>query len=232
MNSQCTVVIVAGGSGTRAGGEIPKQFQPLLDLPLFLWSVCFFAGQETVGEMVLVAPAQYLDLAGRLLAEHGLAGRVIITPGGPRRQDSVLAGIEASSPASDVVAVHDAARPFPPENFAEAVAAAREAGGAIFAAPVTDSIKRVRGGVIRESVPREELWAAQTPQLGRRDLLMGALRHCAGQGIEVTDEASALERVSVPVAVLKSPRTNLKVTLPEDWIVAEAIARSRAGVRR
>lgn len=225
--TRCGVVVVAGGTGSRAGGEIPKQFRPLLERPLLLWSLDFFCRCGVVGPIVIACHADYLQMTSDLLAADGLLERTRVVAGGARRQDSVLAGLEALEADVEIAAVHDAARPFPPADLETAVKAALRVGGAIYATAVTDSIKRVESGQIAASVPRENLWAAQTPQLAQRKLLLQALRECVRRGLEVTDEASALEIIRCQVEVVESPRTNLKITRPEDWIVAEAIARSR-----
>ncbi len=221
------VVVVAGGSGTRAGGEIPKQFQPLLGLPLLLWSVKFFLARQAITELVIVAHSSYLVHTEELLRHHDMTNRVKVVPGGVRRQDSVLAGVAATPESSSIVAIHDGARPFPPDDLERGVEAAIRHGGAIFATRVTDSIKRGDGELITEAVPRDDLWAAQTPQLARRSLLLTALNECRARQIEVTDEAGALDLISVRVAIVEGSQTNLKVTRPEDWLIAEAIARMR-----
>jgi 2-C-methyl-D-erythritol 4-phosphate cytidylyltransferase len=205
------------------GGEIPKQFRPLRDLPLFLWSVQFFDQQDSVSEIVIVVPEVHLPTATRLCKERTFVHELNCVPGGRRRQDSVMAGLRALGAASEFVAVHDGARPFPPQNFEEALEFARVDGAAIFALPVTDSIKRAECGAIKESVPRDELWAAQTPQVFKTALLIEALQLCDADRLEVTDDASAIESLGRTVRIVEGSRSNLKITVPDDWIVAAAL---------
>jgi len=220
-------VIVAGGSGTRLGGGEPKQFMLLGRKPLICWSVEYFGNHPAVHQVVVVVPAGWEERTALLLSEISIYAPLKIVRGGQRRQDSVLAGIMAAG-ESDVVAIHDGARPFPPDNLESAVAESLRIGGAIFALPATDSIKAVNENLIEKTVPREGLWAAQTPQVFLRDKLIAALKTCDEIGAEITDDASAFERMGWPVTVVPGSRQNLKVTYPEDFTMAEAILKGRS----
>lgn len=232
MPADCGVVVVAGGSGSRMGpGEAPKQFRPVAGKPVFRWCLDFFLAHPEVLEVVLVVPRIQSDLARDLTADCD-PERLKLVAGGARRQDSVSAGLEALGPDCKMVAVHDAARPFPPTDFSGLLKQARDSGGAIFALPVTDSIKRGDGSTIRENVSREHLWAAQTPQVFQTKLLRDCLQACNLRGIEVTDDASALQELGHPVRIVEGSRSNLKITLPEDWVLAEALAAGRGSEKR
>ncbi|PKO16468.1 2-C-methyl-D-erythritol 4-phosphate cytidylyltransferase [candidate division BRC1 bacterium HGW-BRC1-1] len=226
MKADCGIVIVAAGSGLRMGGDIPKQLQRLGGLPLFLWSSRFFDSLQDVCSVVIVGPEAHLPFMEKEAKETGLKKLTAMVVGGENRQDSVLAGLSALPETCDFAGVHDGARPFPGPAVHEAIEIARQHGAAILASPVTDTVKRVAKGsnVISATEDRETLWAAQTPQFARRGVLMDALRHCVQKGILITDEASALAEFGVDVRVVHSPRTNLKVTTPEDWAVAETLA--------
>ena len=160
--------------------------------------------------------------------QAGLKKLSAVVVGGANRQDSVLAGLSALPDNCDLAGVHDAARPFPGLAVHEAMEVARQHGAAILAHPVSDTVKRVQKGskIISATEDRETLWAAQTPQFAGRTVLLKAIRHCVEKGIVITDEASALAECGVDVRVVSSPRTNLKVTTPEDWAVAEMLAAS------
>jgi 2-C-methyl-D-erythritol 4-phosphate cytidylyltransferase len=229
MQPDCGVVIVAAGSGTRMGGEIPKQFRELLGVPLYMWAVRFFDDCPEVRETVIVVPPGSEEVVGAISRKHGALKVTSAVAGGERRQDSVEAGVGALSRNCVLVAVHDAARPFPPRNMAEGLRLARHSGAALFAAPVTDTIKRVEDMVIRDTVDREKLWSAQTPQMFRRDLLTAALRHCRQSQLEITDDASAVAAIGGTVSVIAGPRTNIKITTAEDWQIAEAYAAAMHG---
>jgi 2-C-methyl-D-erythritol 4-phosphate cytidylyltransferase len=224
MAADCGVVIVAGGAGTRMGGGRPNQLRPLLGLPLFLWSAKALGPRPEVREIVVVGPAEHLDEMRDACRAHNIARLGALVPGGALRQESVRAGVAALSEDCVLAAVHDAARPFPPPGFAEAVRRARACGAAILASPVAETLKRVEGGRIAGTMARAAIWAAHTPQVVGRDLLLRALDHCAQAGIEVTDEAAAVEAMGGVVEVVESSRTNLKITTPDDWALAEAIA--------
>jgi 2-C-methyl-D-erythritol 4-phosphate cytidylyltransferase len=227
--SDCGAVLVAGGSGTRMGTseEGPKQFRPLAGKALFLWSVEFFAAQPSVREVVVAVPESLIPHAEQLLAQISSQISIRCVPGGKRRQDSVLSGLVALSPECALAAVHDGARPFPPADFEAVVGKARRGHGLIYATPVTDSLKRIMDGVISDSVPRERLWAAQTPQIFRRDLLIEALGKCESHGSEVTDEAAAMEFAGYPSGIAEGSRRNIKITVPEDFAYAEILAAER-----
>jgi len=150
--------------------------------------------------------------------------------GGARRQDSSLAGLRALPPDVDIVAIHDAARPFPPrEGVEQAIAAAREHGGALLAIPMTDTVKRAdAGGKIIETLDRDRLWLAQTPQVFQRALLARAFEAVEKAGLDLTDDAAALEFIGHAPHLVMGSIENLKITTPADWPRAEDIARSRS----
>jgi 2-C-methyl-D-erythritol 4-phosphate cytidylyltransferase len=221
----CGVVIVAAGLGLRMGGTEPKQLRPLDGLPLFLWSARFFDVCAAVREIVIVAPPALTGWMTTLCVRHSISRLRGVVAGGARRQDSVATGVAALSPGCVLAAVHDAARPFPPRNFEEGLAAARRHGGAVFGHPVSDTIKAAQEGRVMRTIARTGLWCVQTPQIFRREVLADALVHCRREGIEVTDDAAAVEAVSGTVCMVPGSRWNMKVTVAEDWIAAQALAR-------
>ena len=152
--------------------------------------------------------------------------------GGSRRQDSVANGVAALPAAVEWVVVHDGARPFLPAGLLGAcLEGARESGACIAAVPAADTVKRADGeGFSAETLPRGEVWLAQTPQVARRDLLERALKEAAASGREGTDEAALLEAAGVRVRLVLGARSNFKITSPEDLALAEAfLAREGAG---
>jgi 2-C-methyl-D-erythritol 4-phosphate cytidylyltransferase len=155
-----------------------------------------------------------------------IAVPLTVVAGGQRRQDSVYAGLHAAGDCT-YVAIHDGARPFPPANLEVGLQAARYCGGAIFAMPATDSIKVVQDEIIKHTIPRSHLWAAQTPQIFQRARLMAALEACDSRGAEVTDDASAFEAMGWEVAVVEGSRSNIKITYQDDFIMAEALLKGR-----
>lgn len=228
------VVIAAAGSGARFGAK--KQFLLLGGRPILHFSLDVLA---LLGDVVRVAVTFPLDdlAAGRRLVEawrEGLrsAGRTPpeVTPvaGGGRRQDSVVEGLRVLRDEAPFVLVHDAARPLVrAEDVLRVLDAIRRLGAAAIGTPVTDSMKRVKEGRIVESLPREEVWAVQTPQGAVLEILLDAYERAGDR--EMTDEASALALANVPVALVEGSRENLKITLPADVAAAERILAARAG---
>jgi 2-C-methyl-D-erythritol 4-phosphate cytidylyltransferase len=147
--------------------------------------------------------------------------------GGARRQDSLRAGLEAVADCA-LVAVHDAARPLvSPEDVERVIEAARSSGAAILALPARDTIKLVADGLIRETPARSACWAAQTPQVVRREWLVEALDKAERDGFDATDDAQLVERLGLPVRVVEGQASNLKITVDADLVAAEAWLRDR-----
>ena len=216
-------ILVAAGRGERMGASRPKAFLELGGEPLLLKAARAFEAAPSVVAIVAVVPAEQVGPAQRLLAV--LRKLHAVTPGGSRRQDSVLAGLKQAPPGFDgVVLVHDAARPFADVAMIEAVAqAAAEHGAALPVLAVVDTVKRVRAGRVVETLDRRELGAAQTPQGFRFPLLTRAYETAFRDGVTVTDEAMAVERLGVPVVTVPGSAHNRKLTTPEDLAWAEGV---------
>jgi 2-C-methyl-D-erythritol 4-phosphate cytidylyltransferase len=221
-------IIVAAGRGTRLGAA-DKILLPLAGKPLLAHSIDAAEASDSIAEIVVVAGLHTKAQIETLVARSRWRKVSHVALGGDRRQDSVEAGLRLIGPGIEVVAVHDGARPLvTPDLFDACVRAAAESGAAIAAMPVADTLKRVIDGVIVATIPREQVWAAQTPQAVRTDLLRRSFAHAASAGIEVTDEAGLVEALDIPVVVVPSTARNLKVTRPDDLHVAEAL-RSTGG---
>lgn len=208
------------------GAARPKAFLPLAGRPLLSRAAEAFEAAPDVESIVAVVPAGEQRASRELLASLPKVTAVVI--GGATRQDSVRAGLDAIPAAFDgIVLVHDAARALvEPSLIAAVIRAAAEAGAAVPVLPLVDTIKRVRDGVVQETLDRSELAAAQTPQGVRRALLVEALDRAARDGVTVTDEAMAVERLGRRVAaVVGSPR-NIKITTPHDLRWAELLLAS------
>lgn len=220
---QTVVLVLAAGRGERLGGTTPKGFVRLRGRTLLERSVAAMLAAPEVDCVQPVVPAAQLRDGGRL----GLPDdpRILTPiPGGAERQDSVALGL-AALPASVVwVAVHDAARCLvAPGDVSRVIAAARADGAALLAVPAHDTIKRVRDGRVVETPPRHECWAAQTPQVFRADLLREALAKARAEGVVGTDDAQLVERLGVAVRVVEGSARNLKITRPEDLLLAERL---------
>ena len=213
-------VVVAAGAGTRMEG-MDKTFAPLTGVPLIAWTVGAFEGCPAVELIVLVVAERSREEAARLAHERGWKKVAGVIGGGPRRQDSVALGLKALPPCEWVV-VHDGARPLvEPELIERGLEAAVEGGSAVAAVPAKDTIKVVGPDEHVQSTPeRRGLWLVQTPQVFRRALLERAHREVTE---DVTDDAAMIERLGQPVRVFMGSYRNLKVTTPEDLVVAEAL---------
>jgi 2-C-methyl-D-erythritol 4-phosphate cytidylyltransferase/2-C-methyl-D-erythritol 2,4-cyclodiphosphate synthase len=239
-----TAIIAAGGRGQRFGGAVPKQLLTIGGRTVLQRSVEAFASHPSVDEVIVVLPA---EIAGdppsylRGAASGGTAIRIVT--GGSRRQDSVANAFRAVSDRTDVIVIHDAARPFASADLiTRTIGAAAEGGAAVAAVQARDTVKLVvrqahdEGSsapftlrpsegerVVRSTIPRETIYLAQTPQAFRRSVLGDALA-AADAGGDATDEASLAERAGHPVRIVDGESSNIKITTPDDLAVAEAIA--------
>jgi 2-C-methyl-D-erythritol 4-phosphate cytidylyltransferase len=219
-------VIPAGGSGTRLGARVPKQFLRIGGVPILALTVGRFARHPRVGAIVVAAPAALVERTARVLRRHAGRVKLIVVPGGSERQDSVRRALEAAPSALELVVVHDAVRPFVRRDVIDAVlAAAAETGAAICALPITDTVKRVRDGVVETTLDRSTLWAVQTPQAFRGDLLREAHEKARRDGIVGTDDAGLVERLGHPVRVVQGHADHVKITTPDDLRRARGLLR-------
>ncbi len=217
-------VIPAAGGGSRMGLNRPKQYLPLRGRSLIEWSLAPFLDNDWIDGVVLVLAKSDQDYAKLPVARHP---KIVTTYGGAARAESVLAGLEAvaarAAGFSEVyVLVHDAARPCLDWTDLERLRdESDDKHGGLLAVPVTDTLKRGKNGKVAQTVDRAFFWRAQTPQLFRLDLLTNALRECQERDLEVTDEASAMERAGYKPRLVRGRESNLKVTYPEDLQLAE-----------
>jgi 2-C-methyl-D-erythritol 4-phosphate cytidylyltransferase / 2-C-methyl-D-erythritol 2,4-cyclodiphosphate synthase len=212
-------LIVAAGRGTRFGAEVPKVFVDLAGAPLYAWALRTYDACPEIGQIVLAVSPDYLAAAEAQCRELGLTTPLRVIAGGAARPDTVWAGLLAlrESPPN-LIAVQDGARPLTrPETIRRSLEIAAAHGASVTAAPVTDTIKEAGPDHRVVATPdRIRLWAAQTPQTFRYDLLLSCYRQARAAGWETTDDASVVERCGYPVFVNPAPATNLKVTTPHD----------------
>lgn len=218
------VVIVAAGAGARAGPGEPKQFRPILGVPMLLRALRPFTSHPHVGQVVVALPAGFEmrppDWLAKLVGE-----RLLLVAGGATRAHSVRAGLRALPEQVGIVLIHDGARPFVTRDTIDGVLAKARSGiGAVAAVPLTDTVKDVEQTRITRTVARERLWRAQTPQGFPRAMIERAY---AGLDSEAapTDDAELCERAGLSVEVVPDSPYNVKVTTAEDFRIAEALAR-------
>jgi 2-C-methyl-D-erythritol 4-phosphate cytidylyltransferase len=222
-SEQAAAIIVAAGGSRRMQG-VDKLLAPLGGAPLVAHSIATFARHAAIARLVVVVSEANQDAIRKIVAESPAPDATVVL-GGRRRRDSVLQGLLAAGEACDYVLVHDAARPFVDATLIDAALdGAREAGAALCALPVADTVKRADpSGKVSSTVTREGLWLAQTPQAFRRDLLLRAHQTI---DIDATDDAALIELLGEPVKLVMGSRRNIKVTLAEDLALAEALFKS------
>ena len=217
-----SAIIAAAGQGSRLGGDRPKQFLSLGGRPILQRSVDVFVLSDRITDVVVAVPPDVVGNVPEYL--RGRSKPIRIVEGGPRRQDSVARAFALVSERADVVVIHDAARPLVSADLiSRAVDAAAEFGAAIVALPASDTVKR--GGanrIIVETLPRGEIFLAQTPQAFRVGVLRDALAQ-AHSSVEATDEAALAERAGHRVRIIDGDARNIKVTTPDDLTAAERL---------
>ncbi len=215
-------VIVAAGSGLRFGEK--KQIKKLGTKPLYLYSLQRFIECDLIDEIVLVVPKDLLETISIKISKLKL--RINVVEGGELRQDSVFVGVNALSKQCEIVCVHDAARPFVSADLIQkTINACKHNDGAVAAIPSHDTVKEVNinDNRIKRTIPRREIWLAQTPQVFRRSQLVKALSYAKENKIQVTDEATLLESLNYSIVVVKGDTENFKITTQNDWRFAEFI---------
>ena len=217
---------MAAGSGTRLGAKCPKALVNVAGQPLLAHAAARFAEAGLTGPLIVVAPpraeARFLPVAERAAGGHA----VTIVAGGAERQDSVARGLDALEPDTELVAIHDAARPFVTDAaIAASFAAAAEYGAATVAIPCADTILEVDDAAMLQHTPeRSRLWACQTPQTFRVAVIRAAHAQARGAGFLGTDDASLVRRAGGRVKLVLGTPHNFKVTTPGDLALAEAVA--------
>jgi 2-C-methyl-D-erythritol 4-phosphate cytidylyltransferase len=221
MASFCVILAAAGQSHRFHDQHYKKPFAPLAGKAVWLHSAERFLNRSDVKQFILVIAADDREEFQQKFGANVAILGVDVVEGGKQRADSIQNALTHVRPDVDFIAVHDAARPCLADVWIDQVfAAAQQSGAAILANPVTGTLKRSADGrTIAETVPRAQLWEAQTPQVFRRDLLIQA--YAQRGSLDPTDEAQAVENLGHPVRLIEAPRTNLKITTRDDLRLAE-----------
>jgi 2-C-methyl-D-erythritol 4-phosphate cytidylyltransferase/2-C-methyl-D-erythritol 2,4-cyclodiphosphate synthase len=220
-------IIAAGGRGSRLGADRPKQFLEIGGRSILEMSVAALAASDRINEIVIALPEDRLDSVAKSF--NGITSKPLhFVAGGERRQDSVANAFAKTSAEAEVIVIHDAARPFVTEAIINrTIDAAEVHGAAIAAIAVRDTVKQVGhtsadgSRRINATIPRDDVFLAQTPQAFRREVLERALTE--GAGVDATDEAGLVERLGLPVHVVDGHASNLKITTQEDLAAAKAV---------
>lgn len=223
-------IVPAAGRGERLGPGTPKALRALGGAPMLVHAVRALSRARLVDLVVVAAPADDVADVRALLGSWEAPAEVTVVSGGATRQESVSLALAALPPEVDTVLVHDAARPLAPSELADAVIGALRAGAqaVVPAVPIPDTVKRVDdAGRVQETLDRSQLYAVQTPQGFRREVLVRA--HAESGEVAATDDAGLVERIGVPVLVVPGHPEAFKVTRPVDLLLAEALlAQQRA----
>jgi len=224
-----TAIIVAAGEGKRIGGRVSKSFLSIAGRPLVLRTLDRFFATRSVEKVILVVADKELRQSQMLLQnDPNLSHRPwILQAGGASRQESVRRGLEKLDSDCEIVVIHDGARPF--VSFAlidHCVDEAYRVGAVVIGVPARDTIKVVsEEHWVQTTLARNTLWEIQTPQVFRKEVITEAHNWGLCQAIEATDDAMLVEGIGKPVFLLEGERTNIKITMPEDIVLAEALLR-------
>lgn len=217
-------IIVAAGRGDRMGSPLNKVYLPLGDDPVILYCLRVFENSGLIDSYAVVASKRDLSFCRTLLKSYSLTKLAGIVAGGETRQESVAAGFDALPQDCGLVVVHDGARPLLSQDVLEgAIKLAAGEGAVVVGVPVKDTIKVVEEEKIKGTPERSSLWIAQTPQVFHRSLLENALNAARASGFEGTDDASLVERLGHQVKIHPGAYENIKITTPEDLIIARAL---------
>ncbi len=219
INSFPGLVLVAAGKGLRYGGDVPKQFLSLGGVPVYLAALKKFL--SCTGPVVIVVPGDWVnpvrDQVDCFLGESAHKAEIQVIAGGANRQESVLTGLRCLHGKCKYVLVHDAVRPFLSTELIRRINSAMlEFGAAVPMEAVTDTVKVIKDNMVVETLDRNKLWRAQTPQGSELQLLLDASEKAAEDGFFGTDESSLLERYGLPVRAVEGEKSNIKITWKDD----------------
>lgn len=220
-------VVVAAGQSKRFQSKIPKSLVKIAHKPVIIYSLEVLSRHPLIKEIIVVGNSLSLKRISRQISRYRIKKIKAVVLGGLRRQDSVFKGLEAVSCQSDLVLVHDAARPFIDKRMiSAAIKEADNVGAAIVGVPVKATIKKIASSLLVEkTIDRENLWEVQTPQVFRMQLLLKAYLKFGKP--DVTDDAMLVEKAGAKVAMVMGSYDNIKITVPQDLMLAEAILKKK-----
>jgi 2-C-methyl-D-erythritol 4-phosphate cytidylyltransferase len=224
-------IIVAGGSGKRIEGNLPKQFLMLGGKPILAHTIEKFESCDSVDEIVLVVPEDHLGYCSQAIVDKHTFSKIRkIVCGGKERQDSVYQGLKACSNSTSIVAIHDGVRPLISMMMIfKSIELCREKRAVILAVPVNDTIKQVENGLVINTLDRRKFWLVQTPQVFEYKLIMEAHKKAREKNFVGTDDSALVERLGCEVSVLEGTYNNIKITTAEDLLVAEKLLKAEVG---
>lgn len=223
----CSVVVAAAGSSSRMEGT-NKLFIEIGGKPVLAHTLMALNRCKEVGEIIVVTRSEDMNTVAQLCITYNVTKISKIIIGGETRLESVYFGVQQVSPDAKLIAVHDGARPFVTESIvSNTVDAALTFSAAAPAVPVTSTIKRVKNGMVEQTVARDHLFEVQTPQIFVTELLKGALQNAIDKSLYITDDCMAVEAIGCPVKLTDGSRENMKLTTVADIAYAEAVHKAR-----
>jgi 2-C-methyl-D-erythritol 4-phosphate cytidylyltransferase len=224
-----SVIIAAGGMGKRMQSSEGKLFIEIGSFPMIALTVSVFESSEIIDDIILVVALDEIERAKKLVEKYGFKKIRHIIQGGATRQDSIYNGLQVVSTDTDIVVIHDGARPFvTKEIILEAISETRAYRAVIVGMPVKDTIKTVKDDrLVSNTLDRDFLWQVQTPQVFDYSLIKEAYERAKRLEIQATDDARLVERLGEKVKMIMGSYENIKITTPEDVKIAEAIIKSR-----
>jgi len=220
-------IVAAGGRGKRMNSSVSKQFLKIKGHPILYYTLRTFENIKEIESIILVVGKDDIKKAQEEIVKHYRFKKVKIVPGGKERQDSIYNGLRKLSPQTDIVVIHDGVRPFVSKRLIkDSIQAARIFGAVGVAVPVKDTIKIVdKSNIIKSTPERHTLRAIQTPQTFKYDIIMKAYEKVFADGFYGTDDTVFVERLGIPVKIIEGAYENIKITTPEDILIAETFVR-------
>lgn len=228
MTDKVVAIVPGAGIGKRFGPGTNKPFEILAGKPLLVRVLETLESIEEISEIIPVIKVENMEWTAALVEEHRISKVRRIAPGGKERQDSVYNGLKLIGDGDGIVLIHDGVRPLvEPEHIRRALAALVDCAGVVVGVPVKDTVKEATGGVVIRTYDRSVLWAVQTPQVFRCDVLRAAYEKARDESFYATDDSALVERYGGTVRIVQGSYTNIKVTTPEDLPIAELFLRTR-----
>jgi 2-C-methyl-D-erythritol 4-phosphate cytidylyltransferase len=227
-------IVVAAGKGKRMQSPISKPYIEILKKPILAYTLKAISNSQFVDNIILVVEAVYIEYCKReIIKKYKIKKVEKVIEGGMFRQDSVYRGLRELPPhGCELVLIHDGVRPFVRQDeIVKLIEAASVYGAAILAVPETETIKLVKDGFIEETLPRQKLWQAKTPQVFKYEIIQQAYKIGYKQEFYGTDDASLVERINYKVKIIESDAINIKITTPQDIILAENILKQNPEFR-
>jgi 2-C-methyl-D-erythritol 4-phosphate cytidylyltransferase len=224
-----TAIIVAAGESKRIQNKVPKQFIEIGGKPVLAHTLESFEKCDKVDEILLVVSEDWLTYcSAEIVDKYGFMKIKKVISGGERRQDSVYRGLLAIPNNTSIVVIHDGVRPLVrASKITETIKMCQECKAVILAVPIKETVKRIEDGSVHTTLNRDRLWIAQTPQTFDYKILLDAFEKAKSDGFIGTDDASLVERLGIDVKIIEGDYDNIKITTPEDLILAEEYLKKR-----